>query len=110
MKLHRVLLLLLAPTVAVAAGQPFVQRSKFTTDGSYWLWVYEKRRSAAQFNAVMDRVKDGHITVPMTVLCVTYGGMPAEAVLRSMDSSAMWNRIARAMRWRRSRVWRMRIL
>ena len=55
-----------AANTDIAAGQPFAQRSKFTTDGSYWLWVYEKRRSAAQFNAVMDRVKDGHITVPMS--------------------------------------------
>ena len=75
---------LAAANADVSNAVPVAFQSRFNTDGAYWLWIYERNRSATQFNQLLARLKSGHINSPMTALCVTYGGMPAEAVLRSM--------------------------
>ena len=59
-------------------------QSRFNADGSYWLWQYERRKSPADFDRLMARVKDGHISAPMTTLVSCYGGQPVEAALRGM--------------------------
>jgi alpha-mannosidase len=64
--------------------EPPQYQSRFTCDGSYWMWTYEKNRSSIQFQRLIKRIKSGHITVPLTPITLCYGGMPAEAVIRSM--------------------------
>jgi len=64
--------------------EPPPYQSRFSCDGSYWMWNYEKSRSPEQFQRLIDHIKSGHITVPLTLLTLCYGGMPAEAVIRSM--------------------------
>lgn len=59
-------------------------QSRFTCDGSFWIWTYEKNRSAEQFQHLIDRIKSGHITVPLNPLTLCYGGMSAETLIRSM--------------------------
>jgi alpha-mannosidase len=59
-------------------------QSRWNCDGTYWIWVYEKNRTAAQFNRLISRIQDGHITVPLNPLIEVYGGAPTEAILRSM--------------------------
>lgn len=59
-------------------------RHRYNTDGSYWLWQYERQKPAADFERLMARVKDGSLTVPMNTLVSTYGGQPLEAVLRGL--------------------------
>lgn len=59
-------------------------RSRFNTDGTLWIREYEKNRPAAAFNRLIDHIKAGSIGVPLTLLHLDYGAMPAEAVLRSM--------------------------
>jgi len=59
-------------------------RNRFNTDGSMWLWEYERRKSPAEFARLMARVKDGTINSPLNALVSTYGAQPAEAVLRGM--------------------------
>ncbi len=59
-------------------------KSKWNCDGTFWVSVYEKNRSAAQFNTLINQIKNGQITVPYSPLVNTYGAMPAEAVLRGM--------------------------
>jgi alpha-mannosidase len=63
---------------------PAPYRSRFNADGSFWLWQYERRKSPADFERLMARVKDGAISAPMTTLASCYGGQPMEAVLRGM--------------------------
>lgn len=60
-------------------------RHRFNCDGSYWLWNYEQRKSPAEFARLIERIKDGTISVPMNSVVSCYGGMPAEAVLRGMS-------------------------
>lgn len=59
-------------------------QSRFACDGSLWLWEYERNKSPAEFTRLIDRIRDGHISAPLTPLVCCYGAMPAEAVLRGM--------------------------
>ena len=62
--------------------EPF--QARFNCDGSLWLWEYERTKPADQFQRLITRIKDGHISVPITPITLCYGAMPAEAVLRAM--------------------------
>ena len=66
------------------ATNPSEYQSRWNCDGSFWMWNYEKNRSSAEFQRLIDRIRDGHISVPLNALCVCLGGAPAEAVLRGM--------------------------
>ena len=59
-------------------------QSRFNCDGSFWMWTYEKNRTQAQFERFIQKVKSGHLSVPLTALVSCYGGVPAEAVIRGM--------------------------
>ena len=67
-------------------------RAKFFADGSLWLWLYEKSRTPAQFNALMAHVAAGTVTVPLTTLVTPFGPLPAEATLRGMYYSGRLER------------------
>jgi alpha-mannosidase len=62
---------------------PDVQ-GRFNADGNYWLWTYEKHKQRADFERLIETVRSGHVTIPLQTLVMLYGGMPMEAVLRSM--------------------------
>ena len=66
------------------AGNPFDSQSRWNCDGSFWLWTYEKNKPTADFSRLMNRIKDGHFSAPLTTLVGCYGGTPAEAVLRGL--------------------------
>ncbi|MGA2031342.1 MAG: hypothetical protein ABSG68_03730 [Thermoguttaceae bacterium] len=66
------------------AGQPDDYQARFNCDGSLWMWEYERNKSAADFQRLIRRIKDGHISVPLTPITLCYGAMPAEGVLRAM--------------------------
>lgn len=68
---------------ATAASPPPYQ-ARWNADGSFWLWVYQKNRSATQFQRLISRIKDGHFSVPLNALALSSGGTPAEAILRGM--------------------------
>lgn len=59
-------------------------RHRFNCDGNHWLWSYERRKTAPEFERLMARVKDGTISAPLNALVSCYGGQPTEAVLRGM--------------------------
>ena len=59
-------------------------QSRWNCDGTLWFWTYEKNKTPAEFARLIDRVRDGHISLPMNALVSTYGGTPAEAILRGM--------------------------
>ncbi len=59
-------------------------QARFNCDGSYWLRAYQKFRSPAQFNRLINAIKSGHISSPLNTLVSTYGAQPTEAVLRGM--------------------------
>ncbi len=59
-------------------------QSRFNADGSFWLWTYARNRTAQQYQRLIGRIRDGHITIPLQPLVLCYGTMPAEAVLRCM--------------------------
>lgn len=59
-------------------------QARWNTDGSLWLQAYEAAKPGAPFDALMARVKDGHVGVPLNGLVEVHGGSPAEVVLRDM--------------------------
>jgi alpha-mannosidase len=67
-------------------------QSRFSADGSLWLWEYEKNKSTAEFQRLVDTIKSGHISAPKNPLVITYGGVPVEAVIRSMYYSGQLER------------------
>lgn len=66
------------------ANQPSDYQSRWNCDGSFWVWTYEKNKSASDLARLIQRIRDGHITVPLNPLIQCLGGAPAEAVLRGM--------------------------
>jgi len=64
---------------------PRVQQ-RFNLDGSFWAWEYlnDPSVTAAQRTEFISRIKDGHFSIPLTPLVLCQGGMPAEALIRSM--------------------------
>ena len=65
-------------------NEPPELQTKWNCDGSLWLWEYEHHKPAEDFERLIKRVRDGHISAPMTALVSTFGAQPAEAVLRGM--------------------------
>jgi alpha-mannosidase len=63
---------------------PSEHQSRWNCDGSFWLWTYEKNKSKREYDRLVSRIKDGHISLPLNALVVCLGGVPAEAVLRGM--------------------------
>ena len=68
----------------IAIGLPSHLQSRFNCDGSFWLWIYEQNKTPTEVNALINKIKSGHISVPYNLVASCYGGMPAEAVLRGM--------------------------
>jgi alpha-mannosidase len=66
------------------ADEPASWQSRWNCDGSYWMWIYEKNRSGKQFRRLISKIRDGHISVPLTALSVCLGATPAEGVIRGM--------------------------
>ena len=66
------------------ADEPSEYQSRWSCDGSFWMWVYEKNRSTSEFNRLINRIRTGHISVPLNPLTQALGGTPFEAVLRGM--------------------------
>ena len=65
-------------------SEPSEFQSRFNVDGNFWFWEYERHKSAAEFQRLINRVRSGHISVPLNALFSCYGGVPTEAVLRGM--------------------------
>jgi alpha-mannosidase len=66
------------------ATRPANEQCRWNCDGSLWMWTYEKNKPVADFERFIARVRSGHMSVPLNTVVSCYGGMPAEAVLRSM--------------------------
>jgi alpha-mannosidase len=66
------------------AGNPSQYQARWNADGSFWMWLYQKNRSSAQFQRLINRINDGHYSVPLNALVLANGATPAEAVLRGM--------------------------
>jgi len=73
-------------------GNPSPFQNRFNADGSFWLWNYERRKTPAEFARLVDRIKSGHLSVPLNALVSCYGAQPTEAVLRGMYYSGRLER------------------
>ena len=69
--------------IGATIGNATEHQMRWNCDGHYWVWLYEKNRPA-DFNRLISRIQDGHVSVPLNALISCYGGNPAEAVIRGM--------------------------
>lgn len=74
------------------AAEPSDFQSRWNMDGSLWMWIWEHNRDPVQVKRLVDRIRDGHFSMPINFAVSTYGGMPTEAVLRSMYYSGQVER------------------
>jgi Glycosyl hydrolases family 38 C-terminal domain. len=58
-------------------------RAKYAADSWWYLYVYRQRRTAQQFNRLLDAVRAGSITFPLNPLVELYGAMSTEAAIRA---------------------------
>jgi alpha-mannosidase len=65
-------------------NEPHNYQSRWNCDGSYWMWIYEKSRSPAQFQKLINYIRSGHISMPLNPIPVVLGATPVEAVIRGM--------------------------
>ncbi len=65
-------------------GNPSNTQARWNFDGSLWMRAWENNKDATQIQRVVDRLRDGHLSMPLNYAVSTYGGMPTEAVLRGM--------------------------
>src|SRR5262245_25394838 len=65
------------------AGAPVDEQSRYTADNWWYLWLYEKNRSAADFADLIAKIQDGHITVPLNPFVTLYGAMSTEMAIRA---------------------------
>ena len=66
------------------ANESYPYQSKWNCDGSYWIYEYQRNRSAAQFSKLIEQVREGKITVPLNTLPELPGAAPLESILRDM--------------------------
>ena len=63
-------------------GVPPPFRSKWNCDGAYWMAIYQRNRSADQFDRFVRQLQDGRMTIPLNMLVSTYGGNTTEGAIR----------------------------
>lgn len=66
------------------ASNPPEHQSRWNCDGSFWVWTYEKHKPEKDFKRLVDRLRSGHLSMPLTTLVSCHGGAPLEAVIRDM--------------------------
>jgi alpha-mannosidase len=69
--------------IAATAGNPPHEQARFSADNWFYLYLYEKNRSHAQFQNLLSRMQSGHITVPLNPFVQLYGALPTEAAIRA---------------------------
>jgi alpha-mannosidase len=59
------------------------EQARFNADCWWYLYLYERRRSPAQFAALMTAMQTGHIGAPLNPFVTLYGALPTEAAIRA---------------------------
>ena len=69
--------------IGATSSKPSAEQARFNADCWYYLYLYEHNRSPADFQDLINKIKSGHITMPLNPLVFTYGNMPTEAAIRA---------------------------
>ncbi len=66
------------------SANPPEWQSRFHIGGSFWVWQYERNKSPREFQRLLDKLRSGHLSMPLNAIDQTFGGAPMEATLRGM--------------------------
>lgn len=69
--------------IDATASSPADEQARFNADCWYYLYLYEKNRTPAQFQDLIDKIASGHLTVPLNPFVTLYGALPTEAAIRA---------------------------
>ena len=69
--------------ITATAAAPDDEQARYNADCWWYLWLYEKNRTPAQFQQLISRMLDGHIHVPLNPFVTLYGALPTEAAIRA---------------------------
>jgi alpha-mannosidase len=69
--------------IADTASAPSEEQARYAPDCWWWMYLYEKNRTAEQFRRLIDAIRSGHITVPLNPFVTLYGALPTEAAIRA---------------------------
>lgn len=69
--------------MAATESAPDDERTRYTCDGWFWVWLYRHHRSPAQFADLIRRIQSGRITIPLNPMVTLYGALQTEAAIRS---------------------------
>ena len=68
--------------IDATAGRPPAEQARFNADCWYYLYLYQHNRTPAQFQDLINKMLDGHITVPLNPFVTLYGALSTEAAIR----------------------------
>jgi alpha-mannosidase len=63
---------------------PLPHQNRYNLDCAWYVYEYQQNKSPEDFQVLIDRIKSGHMSMPLNWLVSTYGGQPTEAVIRGM--------------------------
>jgi len=69
--------------IADTAGAPPAEQARYTPDNWWWMYLYEHNRTPEQFEALLDAIRTGHITIPLNPFVTLYGALPTETAIRA---------------------------
>jgi alpha-mannosidase len=69
--------------IAATAGNAPAEQARFNADCWYYLKLYELNRTQSQFQTLISRIADGHITVPLNPFVELFGAMSTEGAIRA---------------------------
>ena len=69
--------------IDATASDPVDQRTRFAADCWYYLWLYERNRSAGEFQDLINKIQAGSISVPLNPFVTLYGALSTEAAIRA---------------------------
>jgi alpha-mannosidase len=65
------------------SSAPLEEQARYAPDCWWFMYLYEKNRTAGQFAELIDAIRSGHITIPLNPFVTLFGALPTETAIRA---------------------------